>query len=120
MLDEVQADAADDGDLVRGHGTEELLDGDFLIRNFCVCRKDVSVCYADDLCLQACGFSCGAYVEVWGGQNGLTPQFAAIGGNEADQSVPIRCHLGIIYRLDCLLLCSKSNCSKYVWCIIWM
>jgi hypothetical protein len=93
VLDEVQADAANDGDFVCGHGTEELLDGDFLIRDLCVCRKDVAVCYADHFGLQARGFGRAADVEIWGWQDGLTPQFAAICGDEADQSVPVRCHL---------------------------
>lgn len=95
VLDEVEADAADDGYFVDGHGTQELLDGDLFVCDLGGGVKDVVVCYADDLGFQACGLCCCADIKVWRRKNGLTPQLAAVCRNKADESVPVWCHCGV-------------------------
>lgn len=92
MLNEVQADAANDRYFVDGHGTKQLLDCDLLICDLGGGIENVVVCYADNLGLEASGLCCCADIEVWRRKNWLTPQFAAIGRNEADESVPVWCH----------------------------
>ena len=92
VLDEVQSNAANDGNFIDSHGTKKLLDCDFLICNLGGGVKDIAICYADDLGLQPCRLCCCADIKVWGRKNGLTPQFAAVCRNEADESVPVWCH----------------------------
>jgi hypothetical protein len=95
VLDEIQADAANDRHFVDSHGTQELLDGDLLVCDLGGGIEDVVVCYTDNLGLETCRLCCCADIEVWRRKNWLTPQLAAVSRNEADESVPVRCHFGV-------------------------
>lgn len=92
MLDEVEADAPDDGHFVGGHGTKEFLHGDFLICDLCASVEYVIVGDMNDLGLKSGLFSRGADIKVWGWQNWLTPQLAAVGSDEANKAIPVWRH----------------------------
>lgn len=92
MLDKVESDAPDDGHFVGGHGTKQLFDRHFFVCNFGGGVEDVVVGNLYYFGLESCLFCCCTDVKVWRGQDWLTPQFAAVGCDEANESVPAWCH----------------------------
>lgn len=51
MLDEIEPDAADYRNFIRGHGTQQSFHSSFLICNLSRGVEDIVVSYIDNLCL---------------------------------------------------------------------
>jgi hypothetical protein len=107
VFDEIQSNASDDGDFGLRHGTKKLFDCHNLVCDVCGCVENVGVRNRDYFGLKPGLCSGGAHVEIWRRQDGFAPQFAAVGCDEADETIPIWRHCRWFEELRELILVLK-------------